>query len=104
MAVFYLLPPRRVVGQQFHSLLTSVFPGLSWPERGWPDWAEALSATATHQPDVFVVYQEDLPADANPATVLMRDFGAESDDEVVEVKRGADGRLGEAGRWRMPRL
>lgn len=102
MATFYLLPPRQVVGEHFRSFLGSLFPGLPWSQRMMPDLAETLSETANGHPDVFVVYQEDLAEDGHPAAMLLRDFGAERGDEVVEIRPDLGGSLAEVGRWRVP--
>lgn len=102
MATFFLLPPRRVVGEHFHAFLGALFPGLTWPSKVLPDLAEELSEAAHAHPNIYVVYQEDLPEDAHPATALLRDFGAEGGDEVVEVRPAPGGRLAEASRWRLP--
>lgn len=104
MATFFLLPPRRVVGEYFQTFLGSLFPGLPWSGKVLPDLAEELGEAARSQGNVYVVYQEDLPEDVPPATGLLRDFGAEEGDEVVEVRPMAGGHLKEAGRWRLPIL
>lgn len=102
MATFYLLPPRAVMGRAVQSFLGAMFPGLAWPAKALPDLVESLSETARAHADVFVVHQEDLPEDADPATALVRDFGAQCGDEVVEVRPRADGVWREAARWRLP--
>lgn len=82
MSKFYILPPRPTVGRRFADFLGSMFPGLAWDETVWNDLAEALAAAASVHPDVFVVHREDL-TDNLPAS-LIREFGAELGDEVIE--------------------
>lgn len=100
MATFYLLPPRHVVSEHLGSFLGALFPGLDWSNQVIPELAETLSEAAHTHPDIYVVYQEDVAQDADPAATLLRDFGAERGDEIVEV-RSTSGRLAEAGRWRL---
>jgi hypothetical protein len=100
MATFYLLPPRPIVVGHFQAFLGSLFPGLSWPKGLAPD---LLDEAARAQADVYVVYQEELAEDADPATALVRDFGAQSGDEVVQVQPAA-GHMSETARWKLPGL
>lgn len=104
MATFYLLPPRQVVGEHVTNFLRSMFPGMTWSNRILPDLAETLSQTAHQQAGVYVVYQEDIADDGDPAAALLRDFGAEQGDEVIEIRGDIRGGLAEAGRWRVPVL
>ena len=85
MSTFYLLPPRPVLGQQFVRFLQTYFPGLDLPFADRADMAEAVAAVAGRQPDVFVVFREDLPEGVALQQALLDDFGAEPGDEVVEV-------------------
>jgi hypothetical protein len=88
MATFYLLPARRHLGQQFAALLTSLFPGLSWPAATWHDLAESLAAAAQVDGDRYVVFAEDLPDDLPLEEALALYFGAEAGDEIVRVRPG----------------
>lgn len=88
MATFYLLPSRPLMGQRFGQFLATLFPGAHWRPSDWPDLAEALGAAALAEPDVYVVYREDLPDQTPLPDTLTRDFGAETGDEVFEVKPG----------------
>ncbi len=58
-----------------------------------------MLATTASLPDVYVVFREDLPEGEPTHRALADGFGAETGDEVVEVKPG--GRPGElvARRW-----
>ena len=85
MSTFYLLPPRPALGQQFVRFLQTYFPGLDWPFADRADMAEAVAAVAGRQPDVFVVFREDLPEGVALQQALLDNFGAEPGDEVVEV-------------------
>src|SRR2546423_712552 len=86
MSTFYVLPARPHLGQRFAELLAGLFPGTVWPREDWLDLAEALGAAAMTQPDVFVVYAEDLPAGDGLEHSLLASFGAEAGDEVIEVR------------------
>lgn len=101
MATFYVLPSRPRLGQRFAELLTGLFPGTTWPREDWLDLAEALGAAAMSQPNIFVVFADDLPADQELEPSLIERFGAEAGDEVVEVRPGRH--LAELGveRWRV---
>lgn len=100
MSTFYLLPPRSLLQERVAAFLGGVFPGLTWNSTLCADLAEQIGAAAD-RPDVFVVYREDLPEEADPRAVLCDAFGAEAGDEVVEVRVGP--RPGEwtAQRWRV---
>jgi hypothetical protein len=101
MSTFYVLPSRTLLGQRFADFLETVFPGLDWQRPQWRDLAESLGASLPPQSDVYVVYREDLADNAILDEVLVRDFGADPGDEVVEV--ALDGRLATrtARRWRL---
>ena len=95
MSTFYLLPPRPVLGQQFVRFLQGYFPGLDWDFANRAELAETVAGVAGRQPEVFVVYREDLPEGVALQQALVDDFGAEPGDEVVEV----NGRY--VQRWRV---
>jgi hypothetical protein len=98
MSLFYVLPPRPLLGEHFAAYLRSLFPGLDWDARARRDLAEVLATTAS-LPDVYVVFREDLAEGETTHRALADGFGAETGDEVVEVKPGS--RPGElvARRW-----
>src|SRR5262245_43536364 len=101
MSVFYLLPPRPLVGEHFAGYLRSLFPGLNWDAPTRVNLADALASAATYHPDVYVVFREELPEGERVRQALVDGFGAEEGDEVIEVRAGS--RPGElvARRWRV---
>ncbi len=101
MSTFYLMPARPRVGQLFAELLGRLFPGTDWPAGDWHDLAEALGAAAMSQPDVYVVFAEELPADEDVENGLRLAFGAEPGDEVIEVQLGGTLGLVRAECWRI---
>ena len=86
MATFYVLPSRHQLGQRFGELLTALFPGTHWDR---PDLAEALAALIDSQGDAHVVYREDLDERMSVKDSLLRHFGAELNDEIIEIQFGA---------------
>lgn len=100
MSTFYVLPPRRFLGDHLAAFLASWLPGLEWSETARRVLAEQATAAAAHV-DVFILHREDLPDGADIMSALMDGFGAQAGDEVVEVRAG-DGPGGLAvRRWRM---
>jgi hypothetical protein len=65
------------------------------------DLADAVADVVVSETDAFLVFRDDLPAGERVAQALVDGFGAEEDDEVIEVRAG--GRMGETGvqRWRI---
>jgi hypothetical protein len=82
VSTIYLLPPRPLLGQQ---LLQSCLPGLELGAADRAALAETVAAAAEAQPDVCVIFREDLPDDGPLGQTLVDDFGAHPGDEVVEV-------------------
>lgn len=100
MSTFFVLPPRPVLGEHFAGYLQTLFPGLDWSRTAWAALAEMLGA-AVHEPDVYVIYRDDLPPEEDLDRGLIDGFGAEAGDQVVEVGPGtADGEL-TSRRWRL---
>jgi hypothetical protein len=105
VSVFYLLPPRPLLGDCFADFLHAFFPGLTWDRAARARLADLLGAAvldACPSPvDVYLVHRDDLPAGEAPGRALADGFGAEEGDEVVEVRPGA--RPGEmtTRRWRV---
>jgi hypothetical protein len=97
MSTFYLLPPRAFLGERLAGALEGVVPGLRWTDAGLAQLADAVSAAVAGHPDVYVVHREDLPDGEDPARALADGFGAEPDDEVVEVRAGGPRRWRVAG-------
>lgn len=100
MSVFYLMPPRPFLGDRFADFLQALFPGLTWDCSARMNLTELLGVAAERD-GIFVIYREDLPDGEAAAQALLDGFGAESGDEVVEVRPG--GRPGEitTRRWRI---
>jgi hypothetical protein len=84
MARFYVLPSRPHLGRRFGQFLRQLLPGVDCAGREWSDLAEALGAALLTEPDIFLIFREDLP-DGDLDANLRRDFGADSGDEIVEV-------------------
>ncbi len=101
MAMFYLLPPRPLLGERFADYLQTLFPGLSWSSARWPELADVLRALAVLHPDVYVVHREELPEGEPAAEALMNGFGAEAGDEVIEIRAGFKPSELIAHRWRL---
>jgi hypothetical protein len=101
MSIFYLIPPRPLVGDRFASFLQDVFPGLDWDSAERLDLAEVLGDAARGRAGVYVVYRDDLPLGESPARALLDGFGAGPGDEVVEVRLASPGELC-TRRWQLP--
>jgi hypothetical protein len=102
MSLFYLLPPRPLLGEQFASFLQSVFPGLDWDPTSRTQLADLLGTTV-QRPDVFVVFRDELPFGEGPTRALMDGFGAEPGDEIIEVRPGTPPGGMSTRRWRLDR-
>jgi hypothetical protein len=101
MSTFYVLPPRPLFGDRLTSFLQTLLPGLDWDAGARTGLADAIADVAVSETDAFLVFRDDLPAGERIARALVDGFGAEEDDEVIEVRVG--GRAGETGiqRWRI---
>lgn len=102
MATFYLMPPRPLLGRKFGEFLSGMFPDQRWESSDWADLAEALAGAAEGHAGVYVVFAEDLADDAPNVAALRRDFGAETGDDVVEVKPTRIPTEWNVNRWRIP--
>lgn len=89
MTTFYVLPSRHQLGQRFGELLTALFPATQYSPWDWPDLAESLATLIEAQASAQVIYREDLDEHLSVKDSLMRDFGAEVDDEIIEIQFGA---------------
>jgi len=94
VSTFYLLPPRPFLGRQVATFLQGCFPGLDCGAKAQAEWVELLGQAVQQQPDVYVVFREDLPEDVDLMRTLVLDFGAAAGDDVVEVATA-----GSARRW-----
>lgn len=83
VATFYLLPSRPRLGQQLAGVLEHWLPGLTWKPADWPALTETLTALVDRESDTFVVFEDDLPAGAEPQQALIDGFGAEPEDQVI---------------------
>jgi hypothetical protein len=92
MSTFYVLPPRPLVRQCLAGCLEALLPGLDCHRHLSESLAEALEASVAAQPEVYLVYREELPDGEDLGRALTDGFGAETGDTVVEVRSGsADG-------------
>jgi hypothetical protein len=103
MATFFVLPPRPLVGDAFAAFLNQFFPGLEWDADMRWNMAQALGDATASRPDGYVVYRDDLPIGEPTGEVLQEAFGAETGDEIVELR--FSGRPCEltSRRWRLRR-
>jgi len=101
MSIFYLLPPRSLLGDRLAAFLQPLFPGLDWDSRMRLNLADVVGTAAGAHPDVYVVYREELPPGEPMEQALAHGFGAESGDEVVEIRLGARSEELSARRWRI---
>lgn len=101
MSIFYLLPPRAMLGDRLAKFLQPLLPGLDWDSRMRLNLAEMVGAAAGAHPNVFIVYREELPAGESTDRALAHGYGAESGDEVVEIRLGARSEELSARRWRV---
>jgi len=101
MSIFYLLPPRPVLGDRLANFFHTLLPGLDWDVAGRMRLAEMLHTAAQSLADVYIVHREDLPQGEAVNRALADGFGAEPGDEVVELRAGP--RPGElvSQRWRV---
>ena len=65
MSIFYLLPPRPVLGDRLANFLHTLLPGLDWDVAARLRLAEMLHTAAQSRDDVYVVHREDLPANVS---------------------------------------
>ncbi len=99
MSTFYVLPSRPLFGDRLTSFLQTLLPGLDWDMAARAGLADAVADVAVSETEAFLVFRDDLPAGERVAQALVDGFGAEVDDEVIEVRAG--GRVGETQRWRI---
>ena len=102
MPVFYVLPPRSLVSLRLGRFLQSLLPGTEWNRRSLDDLVESLAQSAGESAPAYVVHREDLPAGNGLVDALRDGFGAESGDEVVEVRLGARPEEMISQRWQLP--
>jgi len=88
MATFYVLSSRHQLGQRFSEMLAAIFPGVRSTPWDWPELAELLAALVEERTDAVIVYREDLDENRSVKDALLRDFGAASEDQIIEVDPG----------------
>jgi hypothetical protein len=101
VSIFYVLPPRPLIGDHLAAWFGAWLPGLDWDEDTRENLAEALRAAATCHPDVFVVFREELPEGVPTSEALVDSFGAGEGDEVIEVRSFDVGDI-RSRRWYVP--
>jgi hypothetical protein len=100
MSIFYLLPPRPLLGDYFAAFLQTFFPGMDWDCLERLNLADLLGDTARTRTGVYVVYRDELPPGESPTAALVHGFGAEPGDEVIDVRPGRPGEM-TTRRWRV---
>jgi hypothetical protein len=105
VSTFYLLPPRSLLADHLVDSVQTFLPGVDLAvddrRRLFASLIEALGE-GKH----FLVYREDLPVGEDVEQALIHGCGAETGDEVVEVRpcllaeRAGNGRF-RASRWRI---
>lgn len=85
MATFYLLPPRESLNDAVTEVLGRLLPGLPLPADTWEAVADRLAESDAWPADVFLIPRDDLPLDESPDESLIKAFGAEPGDRVIEV-------------------
>jgi hypothetical protein len=90
MATFYIVPPRSLLGERFAQQLQSMLPRFPATPASWNKLADAVVETLASAPNAFVVAQEELPCNEDMVQALRDGFGAEPDDEVIEVRASED--------------
>ena len=92
MSTFYLLPPRALLGQ--HLLGTLGIPQAQVPL--CMELAEIIGR-AVETSGAYVVFRDDLPPSDGIAQSLVDGFGAETEDEIIEIALDSAPR-----RWHVP--
>jgi len=100
VSLFYVLPPRPLLGDRLAQYLGSWLPGLDWDGETRTNLCEAVRAAATCRPDVFVIFREELPDGVATSEALRDGYGAEEGDEVIEVRSFGLGEVN-ARRWQV---
>ncbi len=80
MAVFYVLPPRAVVGEVIARNLRAYLPGIPVAGPTCLEWLQQSLSTTD-----YLIFRDDLPDGESLQDSLREGFGAESGDEIREV-------------------
>src|SRR5437763_1851539 len=103
MSIFYVLPPRPLLGDHLAGYFRAWLPGLDWDGPTRANLTEALRSAATCNADVFLVFREELPEGVATTQALIEGFGAEEGDEVIEVRTPGQFCEPAARRWQIRR-
>jgi hypothetical protein len=101
MSTFYVLPPRLVIGDRLAAFLQTFLPGIDWDVAGRVALADAAAEATVSETAAFVVFRDDLPFGERVGQALIDGFGADADDEVVEVRLEGRTAAPVAQRWRI---
>jgi hypothetical protein len=101
MSTFYVLPARTALAQRFASYVAGVVPGLDCNGAARDVVTDLLAAAAAGRPDVYLVYQDELPLGERVDRALADGYGAEPGDEVVEVRVDGEPDWVTSRRWRL---
>ena len=85
MSVFYVLPPRPVLGDCLARLLRLYVPGATISPDSCAEMVAALVSESPEGDELYVVHREDLPENEDVSGSLREGFGAETGDQIVEV-------------------
>lgn len=88
MAVFYVLPPRRLLGECLAKLLRPYVPGVAISQEACADLVDSLVTGSPEVDETYVIYREDLPDDEDVNEILRDGYGAEAGDRIVQVAVG----------------
>ena len=101
MSTFYVLPSRPVFGDRLAAFLHAFLPGLDWDVMARVELADAVAEAVVSETGAYVVFRDDLPQAESVARALIDGFGAEDNDEVVEVRIARSGSATVVQRWRI---
>jgi len=88
MAVFYILPPRQMLGEALANVLRPYMPGMAINEDACADLVDSLVTGSPDAHETYIVHREELPEDEDVSVTLREGFGAETGDRVVLVGIG----------------
>jgi hypothetical protein len=88
MAVFYVLPPRPVLGECLARMLRPFVPGVTISQDTCADLVGSLVNGSPEADESYIVHREDLPDGTDMNESLRGGFGAESGDRAVLVSIG----------------
>ena len=85
MSVFYVLPPRPLLGDCLARLLRPYIPGATISRDSCAEMVATLVSESPEGDESYVVHREDLPAGEDLNSSLREGFGAETGDRIVQV-------------------